>query len=150
MPFALLPHNRYVILLVLCCSLVQVTHSSCYNSTGNVTGCSLCLSDDGSMVNSCSFYGNSNDNCPKICCSLDYQVRIPWNCPYVKSPGSGSSVSITTVVVIIIFSVPVLICLLLMVHGCIVGINRTPQQAARARTEHRHPHTEVNLNNYSI
>lgn len=111
----------------------------------------LCLSDDGSSVSSCNSSQGNGDNCRSLCCGLSYAATIPGGCYNNWSTNSGSSVSVSTIVVIVVFSIPVVICVILLVHACIVSINRTPAQPSRvSRREERQSASAINLQNYNI
>lgn len=142
---------RPLLTLLVSLSLLQLTHSVCYSSTnGSRFGCSLCFNDEGGQATSCSYAGGNNTSCYDICCNLGYKVYVSSSCYTPKAASSDSSVSVSTIVIIIVFSIPVVICVFLLIHACVVGISRTPAQPARAVGAARPPASAVNLADYNI
>ena len=151
-PASLHLRNGCSLLLLLLCGLALLpnVHCACYTAKDG-SGCTLCLSDDSSTVNSCSYSQGSGDACRYACCRKYYAVTVPRSCQNTDSTSnSDSSLSISTIVVIVVFSIPVAICVILLIHSCIVGISRTPAQPARPSRDDRHAASAVNLENFNI
>jgi len=146
-------HTYPLFFLILCCALIPTAHSICYTAYKSNYSCILCLSDDRSSVVDCSYSSGGGDSCRAVCCDskLTYGVTVPSNCYSTSTGGSGSSISVSTIVVIVVFSIPVVICVILLIHACIVGINRSTAQPARGnRREERQAASAFSLQNYNI
>ncbi len=142
--------NAPLLTLLFLLSALPLGSAACYNATGNKYGCMLCLSDDYSSVIGCSYYSSNNDNCASACCGLNYIVAIPSNCYSFRTAGTDTSISVSTIIVIVVFSIPVVICVLLLFHACLDALTRRAAQSVRVPRASRAPTSSVNLASYNL
>jgi|JI6StandDraft_1071083.scaffolds.fasta_scaffold316701_1 hypothetical protein len=116
--------------------------------------CEICFNPNNSfkscqVLNSQTAY--TETNCRTLCCVRQYEKTVPSSC-YVTATGptdqttSSDTISVATILVIVFFSIPVIICIIAMIHSC-VQRNRTPV-VDRARDDP--PPSTINLADYNM
>lgn len=125
----LINHKMFVLFLWI--SMLEICGAACYNSSQTPSQCILCWSNDQTML-SCSSSNSSvrQNNCFNYCCGLSYSESVPSNCK--NNNNSSSGLSLATILIIVFFSIPVVICIIMLIHSCIVHRYQTPANAARA------------------
>ena len=141
--------NNKMFVLILWLSMLKLSQAVCYNSSESSPQCNLCWSNDQNMV-SC-WTNNSSvqpTNCLTYCCGLKYPVSVPGNCQN-NNNSSSSGLSLATILIIVFFSIPVVICVIMLIHSCVVHRYQTPVNAARpVRSEP--PSSSVNLEEHNL
>ena len=146
-------------LVFFCLSLLlgscQVNaQNRCYTAPlNNQSQCTVCF-DPNSKLFSCGISNRtvySQSFCRENCCTLSYNATIPSTCINEDDDSSNSSLTLGTVLVIVFFAIPLVICIIALIHSCVTRRNRRASLARPRRERTEEPaRSTVNLQDFNM